>query len=48
VSGNLKAKDASVLFRDRDKPTAVASVGRNVENLKAEVAFERGEEFSSP
>jgi NADPH-dependent 2,4-dienoyl-CoA reductase/sulfur reductase-like enzyme len=48
VSGNLKAKDASVLFRDRDKLTAVASVGRNVENLKAEVAFERGEEFSSP
>jgi NADPH-dependent 2,4-dienoyl-CoA reductase/sulfur reductase-like enzyme len=47
VSGNLKGKDASVIFRDRDKPTAVASVGRDVENLKAELALERGEEFSS-
>jgi NADPH-dependent 2,4-dienoyl-CoA reductase/sulfur reductase-like enzyme len=47
VSGNLKAKDASVLFRDGDKLTAVASVGRDVENLKAELALERGEEFSS-
>jgi NADPH-dependent 2,4-dienoyl-CoA reductase/sulfur reductase-like enzyme/nitrite reductase/ring-hydroxylating ferredoxin subunit len=45
VSGNVKAKDASVLFRDGEKLTAVASVGRDVENLKAELALERGEEF---
>src|SRR5881296_1720525 len=45
VSGDLKAKDASVIFRDCDKVTAVASVGRDLENLKAEVALERGEEF---
>jgi apoptosis-inducing factor 3 len=45
VSGNLKAKEASVVFRDGDKPSAVASIGRDVENLKAEVALERGEEF---
>jgi NADPH-dependent 2,4-dienoyl-CoA reductase/sulfur reductase-like enzyme/nitrite reductase/ring-hydroxylating ferredoxin subunit len=45
VSGNLKAKDASVIFRDDDKLTAVASVGRDLENLKAELALERGEEF---
>ena len=45
VSGDLKAKDASVIFRAGDKVTAVASIGRDVENLKAEVALERGEQF---
>src|SRR5262249_23683478 len=45
VSGSLKAKDASVVFRSGGKVSAVASIGRNVENLKAEVALERGEEF---
>ena len=45
VSGDLKAKDASVIFRDGDKLTAVASVGRDLENLKAELALERGDEF---
>jgi len=46
VSGDLKAKDVSVIFRSRDKLTAVASVGRDRENLEAEVALERGAEFS--
>ena len=45
VSGNLKEKDASVIFRTGDKLAAVVSVGRDLENLKAEVALERGEEF---
>jgi NADPH-dependent 2,4-dienoyl-CoA reductase/sulfur reductase-like enzyme len=45
VSGDLKARDASVIFRDGDKLTAVASVGRDLENLKAELAIERGDEF---
>ena len=45
VSGDLKAKDASVIFRAGDKLTAVASIGRDLENLKAEVTLERGEEF---
>jgi apoptosis-inducing factor 3 len=45
VSGNLKEKEASVVFRSADKLAAVASVGRDVENLKAEVALERGEDF---
>src|SRR6266508_2701090 len=45
VSGDLKAKDASVIFRSDGKLSAVASVGRDRENLKAEVALERGEEF---
>jgi apoptosis-inducing factor 3 len=45
VSGNLKEKDASVIFRTGDKLAAVAGVGRDLENLKAEVALERGEEF---
>ena len=45
VSGNLKAKDASVIFHRGEKVTAVASVGRDLENLKAELALERGDEF---
>src|SRR2546429_7830324 len=45
VSGDLKAKDASVIFCVGDKVTAVESVGRDLENLKAEVALERGEQF---
>jgi hypothetical protein len=45
VSGNLKEKHASVIFRTGNKLAAVASVGRDLENLKAEVALERGEEF---
>jgi 3-phenylpropionate/trans-cinnamate dioxygenase ferredoxin reductase subunit len=45
VSGNLNAKDASVIFRAGEKLTAVASLGRDLENLKAELALERGEDF---
>jgi NADPH-dependent 2,4-dienoyl-CoA reductase/sulfur reductase-like enzyme/nitrite reductase/ring-hydroxylating ferredoxin subunit len=45
VSGDLKAKDASAVFRADDKVSAVASIGRDLENLKAEAALERGEEF---
>jgi apoptosis-inducing factor 3 len=45
VSGDLKAKDASVIFRDDDKITAVASLGRDFENLRAELALERGGEL---
>jgi len=46
VSGDLKAKDASVVFRSDTKLSAVASIGRDRENLEAEVALERGQEFS--
>jgi 3-phenylpropionate/trans-cinnamate dioxygenase ferredoxin reductase subunit len=45
VSGDLKAQDGDVIFRDGDKLTAVASVGRDWDNLKAELALERGDEF---
>jgi apoptosis-inducing factor 3 len=45
VSGNLKARDASVIFRSGDKLNAVASIDRDLENLEAEVALERGDEF---
>jgi apoptosis-inducing factor 3 len=45
VAGNLKAKDASVIFRSSEKLTAVATVGRDRENLKAEVALEGRQEF---
>jgi len=41
----LKGRDASVIFRKGEKLTAVASVGRDLENLKAELALERGDEF---
>ena len=46
VCGDLKGKHVSVIFRSDSKLSAVASVGRDRENLKAEVALERGEEFS--
>lgn len=46
-AGNLKARDASVVFQSGDKVSAVASVGRNLENLKAELALERGAEFQA-
>ena len=45
VSGDLKARDASVIFRSGDKVSALASIGRDRENLKAELALESGEEF---
>src|SRR6516225_996670 len=45
LSGDLKAKDASVCFRSGGKLTAVASIGRDHENLEAERAMERGDEF---
>lgn len=45
VVGDLKAKNASVIFRDGEKLTAVASVGRDLENLQAEVTLERGDKF---
>ena len=47
VSGNLKAKDASVIFHGDDTTTAVASVGRDRQNLEAELALERGEKSSA-
>jgi NADPH-dependent 2,4-dienoyl-CoA reductase/sulfur reductase-like enzyme/nitrite reductase/ring-hydroxylating ferredoxin subunit len=46
VSGDLKDKEASVTFRSDGKLNAVASIGRDRENLEAEVALERGEKFS--
>ena len=45
VAGDLKGKSASVIFRSDNKLTAVASVGRDRENLQAELALERAEEF---
>ena len=42
VSGDVNAKDASVVFQSGKKVTAVASIGRNLENLEAELAMERG------
>ena len=44
ISGDVNAKDASVFFRDGKKTTAVTSIGRDVENLKAEVALEKSDE----
>jgi len=40
VLADLKTKNTSVVFRDGKKVTAVASVGADLENLKAEVALE--------
>ena len=45
VSGDLKEKAGSVVFHSGGKVAAVASIGRDLENLKAELALERGAEF---
>jgi apoptosis-inducing factor 3 len=47
ISGSLAKNDASILFQHGDKVSAVASLGRDLENLKAEVALERGDEFQA-
>lgn len=44
-SGDLKGKDACVCFWSGGKLTAVASIGRDHENLEAERALERDDEF---
>jgi NADPH-dependent 2,4-dienoyl-CoA reductase/sulfur reductase-like enzyme len=46
ISGNLEAKDASVIFGSEGKVTAIASIGRDRENLEAELALERGDQFN--
>ena len=46
VLGDLKTKHASVIFSSDGKLSAVASIGRDRENLEAEAALERREEFS--
>src|SRR5262249_2492262 len=46
VSGDLEAKNASVMFRSDGKVSAVASIGRDLENLRAEAALEHGQKFS--
>jgi NADPH-dependent 2,4-dienoyl-CoA reductase/sulfur reductase-like enzyme/nitrite reductase/ring-hydroxylating ferredoxin subunit len=43
VSGSLERRDCSVTFSHRGKPLAVATVGRDVVSLEAEVAFEEGD-----
>jgi len=45
VSGDLKGKDASVCFRSGGKLAAVASIGRDRENLEAERSLECADEF---
>jgi apoptosis-inducing factor 3 len=47
VSGDLKANDASAIFRRGEKITAVASIGRDRENLEAERALESTDEFQA-
>jgi apoptosis-inducing factor 3 len=47
VSGDLEARHGSVMFRSNGKITAVASIGRDIENLEAEAALERGEVLAS-
>jgi len=40
ISGDLKAKDASITFRSGERITAVATVGRDTANLEAELMLE--------
>jgi apoptosis-inducing factor 3 len=44
VDGSVAGRDCSVAFRKDGKTLAVASVGRDLENLKAEVAMEADDE----
>ena len=44
VNGKLAQREGSVAFRKKGRTLAVASVQRDLENLKAEVALEAGEE----
>ncbi|MHB1222514.1 MAG: FAD-dependent oxidoreductase [Gemmatimonadaceae bacterium] len=44
VSGDVAARDCSVAFRRGGKTLAVASVRRDLENLEAAAAIERGDE----
>ena len=46
VAGDLKGKDASVVFRSDGNVSAVASIGRDRENLEAELALEQRLKFS--
>lgn len=44
VSGDVAERDCSVAFRKDGRTLAVASVGRDLENLEAAAAIERGDE----
>jgi NADPH-dependent 2,4-dienoyl-CoA reductase/sulfur reductase-like enzyme/nitrite reductase/ring-hydroxylating ferredoxin subunit len=44
VHGDLAARDATVAYRRAGKTLAVATVGRDLVSLEAEVAFERNDE----
>ena len=43
VDGDPEARDCTVEFRRGGAVVAVATIGRDVESLRAELAFERGE-----
>jgi apoptosis-inducing factor 3 len=43
IAGDLDAGDATVTYRLAGKPLAVATVGRDLTSLQAEVALERGD-----
>lgn len=42
--GNLEKKDCSVAYWDGDKVTAVLTIGRDLQNLEIEKAFENGDQ----
>lgn len=44
IDGNLADHDARVTFRSAGKVVAVATIFRDLESLKAELAMERGDE----
>ena len=46
VSGDLTKKEFSIAYKAEGKPLAVASVNRDLENLKAEVALEADDEVA--
>ncbi len=43
ITGSLEARDALVAYREGGRITALATIGRDTDSLRAELALERGE-----
>jgi NADPH-dependent 2,4-dienoyl-CoA reductase/sulfur reductase-like enzyme len=46
IEGDIAAKDCLLRFKQNGRTLAVASIFRDIENLQAEVAMERGADFA--
>jgi len=44
ISGSIEDRDTAIAYRDGGKTLAVATIGRDIESLRSEVAMERNDE----